>query len=79
MNSLTALTSDAIFFDVAIEIFVPSEYPLVIWCKSFLVVLLEKWASNCERRIGSGVGGTVLVLITSHKIWMWSSRAFYII
>jgi len=62
------LTSDAIFFDGTIEIFVPSEYPLAIWCKSFLVVLLEKQASNCERRIGSGVGGTVLVLITSHKI-----------
>jgi len=62
------LTSDAIFFDVVIEIFVLSEYPSVIWCKSFLVVLLEKQASNCERRIGSGVGGTVLVLITFHKI-----------
>jgi len=73
------LTSDAIFFDGTIEIFVPSEYPLAIWCKSFLVVLLEKQASNCERRIGSGVGGTVLVLIISHKMWMWSSRAFYII
>ena len=68
MNSLTVLTSDAIFFDVIIEIFVPSEYLLVIWYKSFLVVLLEKQASNCERRIESGVGGTVLVLITSHKI-----------
>ena len=79
MNSSTALTSDAIFFDGTIEIFVPSEYPLAIWCKSFLVVLLEKQASNCERRIGSGVGGTVLVLIISHKMWMWSSRAFYII
>ena len=70
MNSSTALTSDAIFFDTAIEIFVPSEYPLAIWCKLFLVVLLEKQASNCEKRIGSGVGGTVLVLIIFHKIWM---------
>ena len=87
MNSLTALTSDVIFFDVAIEIFVPilirsgwiSEYLSAIWCKSFSVVLSEKWASNWERRIVSGIGGTALILIIPHKMRMCSSRAFYMI